>query len=72
MIAQINNYTEMTFVTCIILFADPFTFIGFSQLVVGAVIVFGTRIFLETWFSGAVTNFFRKLKKRIFSKNIKK
>jgi len=68
MIAQAENYIEMTLVTCIILFVDPFELLGIAKLFAGAFIVFLWRVTYEVFLTRPLTRFFREVKKKLIKK----
>lgn len=72
MIAQIQNFIELSFVTCIILFIDPFEFIGVAKLLSGAFIVFLGRVAYEVFLTRPITKFLRHTKKKLFTKKVEK
>jgi hypothetical protein len=62
-----ENGIETTFVTCIILFIDPFHDFEFLKLLAGALIVFVARVSYEVFLTRPFTKFMRNVKKRIFA-----
>ncbi len=62
---QMQNGLETTFVTCIILFIDPFHDFGIVKLLVGAFIVFVGRVSYEVFLTRPMTRIMRKIKKKI-------
>lgn len=72
MIAQIQNLAEVSFITCIVLFIDPFSGLGIVKLLTGAFIVFLGRIAYEVFLTRPFTKIFRKVKKKLFSKTTDK
>lgn len=72
MIAQIQNFSKTGFITCVILFIDPFELTGFVSILFSTFLVFVSRIIYEVFLTRPMTRFFRIVKKKLFTKKIEK